>query len=132
MNSAKSDSTTDLAKPHGAVGETIMANHKTKTPRVMGVGHVALNARDPAALAEFYREVLGFQVVPTERSDLGETVFLGSHRAEVAGALALLADFFLADFFVEVRSLVDLSAFHKRLLGRGVTVKMALNHGVSL
>ena len=53
MNSAKSDGTTDLAEPGGAVGETIMANHETKTPRVMGVGHVALNARDPAALAEF-------------------------------------------------------------------------------
>ena len=38
MNSAKSDGTTDLAERGGAVGETIMANHETKTPRVMGVG----------------------------------------------------------------------------------------------
>ena len=66
-----------------------MANQETKTPRVMGVGHVALNARDPAALAEFYREVLGFQVVPTETSDLGENVFLSSHPAEVSVDLAL-------------------------------------------
>ena len=65
-----------------AVGETIMANQETKTPRVMGVGHVALSARDPAALAEFYREVLGFQVVPTETWDLGENLFLSSHPAE--------------------------------------------------
>ena len=89
MKSAKSDRTTDLAERSGAVGETIMANHETKTPRVMGVGHVALNARDPAALAEFYREVLGFQVVPTETSDLGENVFLSSHPAEVSVDLAL-------------------------------------------
>ena len=59
-----------------------MANQETKTPRVMGVGHVALSARDPAALAELCREVLGFQVVPTETSDLGETLFLSSHPAE--------------------------------------------------
>jgi catechol 2,3-dioxygenase-like lactoylglutathione lyase family enzyme len=66
-----------------------MANQETKTPRVKGVGHVALNARDPAALAKFYREVLGFQVVPTETSDLGENVSLSSHPAEVSVDLAL-------------------------------------------
>ena len=66
-----------------------MTNHETKTPRVMGVGHVALSARDPAALAEFYREVLGFQVVPTETSDLGENVFLSSHPVEGSVDLAL-------------------------------------------
>jgi len=49
----------ELAKPGGAVGETIMANQETNRPRVMGVGHVALSARDPVALAEFYSDVLG-------------------------------------------------------------------------
>jgi catechol 2,3-dioxygenase-like lactoylglutathione lyase family enzyme len=58
-----------------------MANQETKTPRVTGVDHVAFSARDPAALGEFYREVLGFQVVPTETSDLGENVFLSSNPA---------------------------------------------------
>src|SRR4029078_3969694 len=48
MNSGKLDRTADLAEPGVARGETIMANHETKTPRVMAVGHVALNARDPA------------------------------------------------------------------------------------
>jgi hypothetical protein len=71
INPGKPDSTPELAEPGGAVGETIMANQETKTPRVMGVGHVALSARDPVALAEFYRDVLGLQVVPTESSDLG-------------------------------------------------------------
>jgi catechol-2,3-dioxygenase len=33
---------------------------------------------------------------------------------------------------LEVRSLADLRAFHRRLIARGVPVKIALNHGVSL
>jgi catechol-2,3-dioxygenase len=132
MNSGKPDSTADLAELGGAVGETILANHEAKTPRVMGVGHVALNARNPAALADFYREVLGFQVVPTETSDLGENVFLSSHPAEVSVDLALFRNPAFQHTAFEVRSLADLRAFHKRLLGRGVPVKMALNHGVSL
>ena len=39
---------------------------ETETPQMIGVGHVALSARDPVALAEFYRNALGLQVVPTE------------------------------------------------------------------
>jgi catechol-2,3-dioxygenase len=119
MNSGKPDSTAELAERGGAVGETIIANQETKTPRVMGVGHVALS--------EFYREVLGFQVVPTETSDLGENVFLSSHPAEVSVDLAL----FRNPAF-EVRSLSDLRTFYQRVLDRSVPVKMALNHGVSL
>jgi len=132
MNSGKPDSTADLAEPGGAAGETIMANHEAKTPRVMGVGHVALNARDPAALAEFYREVLGFQVVPTETSDLGENVFLSSRPAERSVDLALFRNPAFKHTAFEVRSLADLRSFYQRLLDRSVPVKMALNHGVSL
>jgi len=108
-----------------------MANQETKTPRVMGVGHVALSARDPAALAEFYQAVLGFQVVPTETSDLGENVFLSSRPAESID-LALFANPAYQHTAFEVRSLTDLRALYKRVLDRGVPVKMALNHGVSL
>jgi catechol-2,3-dioxygenase len=34
--------------------------HETEMPKVIGVGHVALSARDPSALAEFYSDVLGY------------------------------------------------------------------------
>src|SRR5262249_8035427 len=40
-------------------GETMT---QRETPQVIGVRHVGLSARDPAALAEFYRDVLGLQV----------------------------------------------------------------------
>jgi catechol-2,3-dioxygenase len=102
------------------------------TPQVIGVGHVALSARDPAALAEFYQDVLGLQVVPTETSALGENVFLSSRPAEVSVDLALFANPAFQHTAYEVRSLADLRTFHQRILNRGVQVKMALNHGVSL
>jgi catechol-2,3-dioxygenase len=120
------------AEPPGAVGDATMIKQETEMPQVIGVGHVALSARDPAALAEFYRDVLSLQVVPTETSDLGENVFLSSRPAEVSVDLALFANPAYQHTAFEVRSLADLRAFHQRVLDRGVPVQMALNHGVSL
>jgi catechol-2,3-dioxygenase len=101
-------------------------------PPVIGVRHVGLSARDPAALAAFYRDVLGLQVIPTDTSALGATAFLSSHPAEGSLDLAFFANPALQHTAFEVRSLADLRAFHQRILDRGVPVKMALDHGVSL
>src|SRR5215472_2379657 len=105
---------------------------KQDMPQVIGVRHVGLSVRDPAALAEFYRDVLGLQVVPTDTAALGATAFLSSRPAEALLDLALVANPAYQHTAFEVRSLADLCAFHQRVLGRGVPVKMALNHGVSL
>src|SRR5262245_21137311 len=110
-------------------GETMT---QRETPQVIGVRHVGLSARDPAALAEFYRDVLGLQAVPVDASALGATAFLSSRPAEVLVDLALFANPAYQHTAFEVRSLADLRALHQRVLGRGVPVKMALNHGVSL
>ena len=107
-----------------------MTQHET--PQVIGVRHVGLGARDPAALAEFYRELLGLQVVPTDTAALGATAFLSARPAERSLDLALFANPALQHTAFEVRSLADLRALHRRALGRGVPVRMALNHGVSL
>ena len=101
-------------------------------PQVIGVRHVGLGARDPAALAEFYQELLGLQVVPADTEALGATAFLSARPAEGLLDLALFANPAYQHTAFEVRSLADLRAFHQRVLGRGVPVKMALNHGVSL
>jgi len=114
------------------IAETTMTKQETEMPQVIGVGHVALSSRNPAVLADFYRDVLGFQVVPTETSDLGENVFLSSRPAEVSVNLALFANPAFQHTAFEVRSLSDLRAFHQRVLDRNVPVKLALNHGVSL
>ena len=103
-----------------------------ETPQVIGVRHVGLSARDPAALAEFYRDVLGLQIVPVDTSALGAAAFLSSRPTEVPVDLALFANPAYQHTAFEVRSLEDLRALHQRVLGRGVPVKMALNHGVSL
>jgi catechol-2,3-dioxygenase len=103
-----------------------------ETPQVIGVRHVGLSARDPAALAEFYRDVLGLQVVPVDTAALGATAFLSSRPAEVPVDLALFANPACQHTAFEVRSLPDLRAFHQRVIDRGVPVKMAFNHGMSL
>jgi catechol-2,3-dioxygenase len=105
------------------------------TPQVIGVRHVGLSARDPAALAAFYRDVLGLQAVGGSAADtpvFGATAFLSSHPARGSHDLALFADPTFQHTAFEVPSLADLRAFHQRVLGRGVPVKMALNHGASL
>jgi catechol-2,3-dioxygenase len=103
-----------------------------ETPQVIGVRHVGLSARDPDALAEFYHDVFGLQVVPVDTSGLGAAAFLSSHPAEVPVDLTLFANPAYQHTAFEVRSLADLRALHQRFLDRGVHVKMALNHGVSL
>jgi catechol-2,3-dioxygenase len=110
-------------------GETMT---QRETPQVIGVRHVGLSARDPTALAEFYRDVLGLRIVPVDTSALGATAFLSSRPAEVPVDLALFANPAYQHTAFEVRSLEDLRALHQRVLGRGVPVKMALKHGVSL
>src|SRR5262249_17699327 len=102
------------------------------TPQVIGVRHVGLSARDPAALATFYQDVLGLQVVPTDTAALGATAFLSSHPAEGSLDLALFANPAFQHTAFEVRAVSGPRAFHQRVRGRGVPVKMALNHGVSL
>ena len=59
-------------------------------------------------------------------------MLLSSHPAEQSLDLALFANPALQHTAFEVRSLADLRAFYQRVLGRGVPIKMALNHGVSL
>jgi catechol-2,3-dioxygenase len=101
-------------------------------PQLIGVRHVGLSARDPAALAEFYHDVLGLQVVPTDTAALGPTAFLRSRPAEGSLDLVFFANPAYQHTAFEVRTLADLRAFHQRVTGRGVPVKMALDHGVSL
>ena len=108
---------------------------KQDVPQVIGVRHVGLSARDPAALAAFYHDVLGLQVVGGSAADtpvFGATAFLSSQPSRGSHDLAFFANPTYQHTAFEVPSLADLRAFHQRVLGRGVPVKMALNHGASL
>ena len=106
-----------------------------ETPQVIGVRHVGLSARDPAALAEFYRDVLGLELVggsAAGTSAFGATAFLSSHPAEEHHDLAIFANPAYQHTAFKVGSLAHLRAMYQRILGRGVQVKMAFNHGVSI
>jgi len=99
-----------------------------------GVRHVGLYARDPAATAEFYRDVMGMQIVGGSSADhpFGASAFLTSCPEEEAHELALFANQDFRHFAFRVASLAELRSFYHRVLDRKVEVKMALNHGASI
>jgi catechol-2,3-dioxygenase len=102
---------------------------------VIGVHHVGLSARDPATLAAFYHDVLGLEVVGGSSADasaFGATAFLSSNPDEESHDLALFANPANQHTAFKVRSLAHLRAMYQRVLGRGVPVKAAFNHGVSI
>jgi catechol-2,3-dioxygenase len=112
-----------------------MTMSKQETTHVIGVHHVGLSARDPAALAAFYQDVLGLHVVGGSTADtsaFGASAFLRSRSGEEHHDLALVGNPAFQHTAFKVRSLADLRAMYQRVLGRGVPVKMAFNHGVSI
>ena len=111
-----------------------MTMSKQETTHVIGVHHVGLSARDPAGLAAFYHDVLGLQVVGGSTADasaFGATAFLRS-QPEEHHDLALVANPAFQHTAFKVASLANLRAMYQRVIGRGVPVKMAFNHGVSI
>jgi len=94
-----------------------------------GVRHVGLYARDPAATAEFYRDVMGMQIVGGSSADHphGASAFLTSRPEEAGHELALFANQDFRHFAFRVASLAELQSFYHRVLDRKVEVKTALN-----
>lgn len=105
---------------------------KQARPRVVGVRHVGLSAQNPSVLAEFYHDVLGLAAVATDTAALGATAFLSSHPDEGSIDLVFFANPAFQHTAFEVASLADLCALHQRIIDEGVTIKLALNHGVTL
>ena len=98
-----------------------------------GIGHVGLRATNPAASAEFYRDVLGMEIVGGSTPDhpLGATAFLSSRPDEESHEIALFADAAFAHVAFKVSSLAELRSLHARVARRNVTIKLMVNHGVS-
>jgi catechol-2,3-dioxygenase len=101
--------------------------------RNTGVHHVGLHAKDPVASAEFYREVLGMQIVGGSGTEhpLGETAFLCSRPDEESHEIALFANPIYAHVAFKVSSLAELRALHARVVAKNLPIKLAFNHGVS-
>jgi len=107
--------------------------HEPAKCRNSGVRHVGLHAKDPAATAEFYRDILGMQVVGGSGADhpLGASAFLCSRPDEESHEIALFANPMFAHVAFKVSSLAELRSFHARVMERQIPIKIAFNHGVS-
>ena len=97
------------------------------------IGHVGLRATNPAASAEFYRDVFGLEITGGSASDhpLGETVFLSSRPGEEPHEIALFANPEFAHIAFKVSSLSEFRSFHARVVEKNIPIKFVFNHRVS-
>lgn len=107
--------------------------HKPASCRNTGIHHVGLHAKDPAATAEFYRDMLGMKIVGGSGPDhpLGASAFLCSRPDEESHEIALFANPIFAHVAFKVSSLAELRSFHARVVAKRIPIKFAFNHGVS-
>jgi len=97
----------------------------------MGVRHIGLPAQNLAALAAFYRDVMGMTVTRENSADApyGASVFLARHPDEEDHDLVFFANPTLAHTAFKVASLGELKTWHCQIRERGIPIKFALNHG---
>ncbi len=107
---------------------------EVSSPKLSGLRHIGVHAKDPAVLAEFYREVLGMQIVggSEEDSPVGASTFLSSRPEEESHEIVFFANPDLAHAAFKVASLADLRTLYRDIVERGVPIKTSVNHGVSL
>ena len=106
---------------------------KQDDPEMIGVCHVGMYARNPATLAEFYRDVMGMQIVGGSDASfpLGPSAFLSTRPGEEFHEIAMFSDPELAHRAFKVKSLAALKQFYQKIVGRGIPVKFQFNHGIS-
>jgi catechol-2,3-dioxygenase len=105
----------------------------SKGCRNTGIHHVGLRATNPAASAQFYKDVLGMETVGGSTPDhpIGATAFLTSRPGEESHEIALFANAAFAHVAFKVSSLADLRSIHARVVERNIPIKFLANHGVS-
>jgi catechol-2,3-dioxygenase len=99
-------------------------------PNFIGVRHIGLPAKDPAALAVFYRDVMGMKIMRQSPADApyGATAFLAGHPEEEDHDVVFFSNGSLAHTAFRVASLGDLLAFYRNIKEKGVPIKYSLNH----
>ena len=98
-----------------------------------GIHHVGIHATNPASSAEFYRDVLGMEIVGGSAPDhpLGATAFLSSRPDEESHEIALFANPVFAHTAFKVSSLAEFRSIHARVVEKNIPIKFVLNHHVS-
>lgn len=101
--------------------------------RNTGIHHVGVHATNPAASAEFYRDVLGMEIVGGSAPDhpLGASAFLSSRPDEESHEVALFANPDFAHIAFKVCSLDELRAMYARVVEKGLPIKFIANHHAS-
>ena len=110
---------------------------QTRTPtacRNTGIHHVAVYARNPATSAEFYKDILGMQMVggSAPGEPFGPSAFLSGRPDEEHHEIALFANKALAHVAFKVASLTELRRLYARVVERNIKIKFLADHGVSL
>jgi catechol-2,3-dioxygenase len=106
---------------------------KQDSSEMIGLCHVGMYAKNPALLAEFYRDVMGMQIVGGSDAShaLGATVFLSSRPREESHEIAIFSNPALAHRAFKVRSLAALKQFHQKIVARGIPIEFQMLHGIS-
>ncbi len=102
--------------------------------KITGVYHVGMVAKDPAALAAFYRDVLGMTVTggSDAASPFGTSAFLSSRPDDENHEIAFFTEPMFKHTALKVASLADLRAAYHEIKERGIPIKFTFNHGCSL
>jgi catechol-2,3-dioxygenase len=117
---------------------TSTAERRMKTKRdsseMIGLCHVGMHARNPAALAEFYRDVMGMQIVGGSDAShpLGATAFLTSRPGEESHEIAIFSNPQFVHRAFKVRSLAALKRFYNSIVARGIPINHQFFHVVSI
>jgi len=100
---------------------------------MIGLCHVGMHAKNPAALAEFYRDVMGMQVVGGSDAShpLGASAFVSSRPSEEAHEIAMFANPQFAHYAFRVASLGALRRFYQKIVQRSIPIQQQFFHGVS-
>jgi catechol-2,3-dioxygenase len=98
-----------------------------------GIHHVGLRATNPAASAQFYRDVLGMEIVGGSAPDhpLGASAFLCSRPDEESHEITLFANPAFAHVAFKVSSLAEFRSFHARVVEKKIPIKFLANHRVA-
>jgi catechol-2,3-dioxygenase len=102
--------------------------------RIIGLGHVGMYARNPAVLAEFYRDIMDMQIIGGSNGShpLGPTAFLSSRPEEESHEIAIFSNPALAHRAFKVGSLAALKRFYDKIVGRGIPIEFEFFHGISV
>src|SRR5215831_14991218 len=126
-NQVRYESTTESTREQSATTEHADSD-------MIGLCHVGIFARNPALLAEFYRDVMGLQIVGGSDAShpVGSTAFLSSRPGEESHEIAIFSNRQFAHHAFKVGSLAALKRFYKQIVDLGIPIRFQFNHGVSI